>query len=51
VDRSPINHQPPSVGEAVRSVATVAGVVVLVLGMLVGFVYAAVFVDLVPQLQ
>jgi hypothetical protein len=37
--------------DAVRSVALVAAVVMLVLGLLAGVVYAAVFVDLVPQLQ
>jgi hypothetical protein len=43
--------QEPSALDAVRTIALVTGAVVLVLGMLVGVVYTAVFVDLLPQLQ
>ncbi|MBV8929803.1 MAG: hypothetical protein JO152_11830 [Mycobacteriaceae bacterium] len=49
--RQAVLPDPPSVGDAVRSAAMVAGAVVLVLGLLVAVVYAAVFIDLVPALR
>jgi hypothetical protein len=51
VKSSPRTSEPPSVVDGVRSLALVAGAVMLVLGLLIGVVYAAVYVDIVPQLQ
>jgi hypothetical protein len=47
----PTTPRPLQAAQAVCSLATVAGVVLLVLTLLGLTVYAVVFVDIVPQMQ
>ncbi len=47
----PAPHPPSTTVQAFFSVASVVGVVVLVLLLLMAGVYAVVFMDLMPQLQ
>ncbi|MDT5012606.1 MAG: hypothetical protein QOH57_4223 [Mycobacterium sp.] len=47
----PLVEGPPTPTQALRTLAAVVGVVVLVLTLLVAGVYAVVFVDVMPQMQ
>jgi hypothetical protein len=51
VQRRAITDGPSPASQALRSIAIVAGAVVLVLTLLALAVYVVVYVDLVPQMQ
>jgi hypothetical protein len=51
VPDQPAPHPPGTTMQALFSAASVVGVVVLVVLMLMAGVYAVVFLDLMPQLQ
>jgi hypothetical protein len=51
MQQHPLFDAPPTASEALRTAATVVGVVVLVLALLVVGVFAVVYVDLMPQMH